>query len=66
MNLVKRAVAWCSGCEHYTDAVDAGDSCPAPECARTLRRRVGWVDLDSPEHEIFFGGKREADEFFRF
>jgi hypothetical protein len=48
------AVAWCAGCKHYIGPEAAGRGCPATDCDRTLRRRVGYICGRCEERPIMF------------
>ena len=62
--VTREAVAWCAGCEWYIEAEQAGKSCPADECSRTLRRRVGYIcRLGCEDNRIYFErGAFETDQ----
>ena len=60
MMLTRAVVAWCAGDEMYVDESEIGHKCSEwmnDECTRTLRKRVGYIDVQCEEHPIFFARK---------
>lgn len=52
-------IAWCPSCEHWLDAREIGQACPALDCKRMLVKRRAYICHECENDRAIFGGVRD-------